>query len=274
MAADRRLLVSTRRNADRRLLANRCAARRPVASRSGSAALPRTGIANGRGAAKSPFSAPDRSAASSAAHGRRPDCRSRSSAGQSWPQDVDRHGLTLSDYSGWRRASAGRRSRLSLRPGSTRRRRHYPSRGQERGHGGGGSGNRQALPRRRNSRQPPERHQQCRDARTGPARRGSKSRAGRSATTSSISATATSKRRRGRALERKPRRDGGDRRAGGRGPAALKLSDDMLGLAWGKLLINMNNAVNALSGQTLRGELRKRDYRRVFAACSGRGSAC
>jgi 2-dehydropantoate 2-reductase len=40
----------------------------------------------------------------------------------------------------------------------------------------------------------------------------------------------------------------------------------MLGLAWGKLLINMNNAVNALSGQTLRGELRKRDYRRVFAA--------
>ena len=35
------------------------------------------------------------------------------------------------------------------------------------------------------------------------------------------------------------------------GPAALKLSDDMLGLAWGKLLINLNNAVNALSGRTL-----------------------
>ena len=50
------------------------------------------------------------------------------------------------------------------------------------------------------------------------------------------------------------------------GPAALKLSDDMLSLAWGKLLINMNNAVNALSGRTLRGELGKRDYRRVFAA--------
>ena len=29
----------------------------------------------------------------------------------------------------------------------------------------------------------------------------------------------------------------------GSGPAALKLSDDMLGLAWGKLLINLNNAV-------------------------------
>ena len=52
----------------------------------------------------------------------------------------------------------------------------------------------------------------------------------------------------------------------GSGPAALKLSDDMLGLAWGKLLINLNNAVNALSGKTLRDELRRRDYRRVFAA--------
>jgi 2-dehydropantoate 2-reductase len=50
------------------------------------------------------------------------------------------------------------------------------------------------------------------------------------------------------------------------GPAALKLSDDMLGLAWGKLLINLNNAVNALSGKTLRDELSRRDYRRVFAA--------
>lgn len=52
----------------------------------------------------------------------------------------------------------------------------------------------------------------------------------------------------------------------GGGPAALKLSDDMLGLAWGKLLINLNNAVNALSGHTLRDELKHRDYRRVLAA--------
>ena len=52
----------------------------------------------------------------------------------------------------------------------------------------------------------------------------------------------------------------------GQGPAALKLSEDMLGLAWGKLLINMNNAVNALSGKSLVEELRRRDYRRVFAA--------
>jgi 2-dehydropantoate 2-reductase len=59
-------------------------------------------------------------------------------------------------------------------------------------------------------------------------------------------------------------------RVGG-GPAALKLSRDMLNLAWGKLLINMNNAVNALSGRTLLGELQKRDYRRVFAAAIREG---
>ena len=57
----------------------------------------------------------------------------------------------------------------------------------------------------------------------------------------------------------------------GSGPAALKLSDDMLGLAWGKLLINLNNAVNALSGRTLVEELRDRDYRRVFAASMREG---
>ena len=57
----------------------------------------------------------------------------------------------------------------------------------------------------------------------------------------------------------------------GSGPAALKISTDMLGLAWGKLLINLNNAVNALSGKTLRDELRRRDYRRVFAASMREG---
>jgi 2-dehydropantoate 2-reductase len=57
----------------------------------------------------------------------------------------------------------------------------------------------------------------------------------------------------------------------GSGPAALKISSDMLGLAWGKLLINLNNAVNALSGRTLRDELKRRDYRRVFAAAMREG---
>ncbi|MBO6718329.1 MAG: 2-dehydropantoate 2-reductase [Rhizobiaceae bacterium] len=49
-------------------------------------------------------------------------------------------------------------------------------------------------------------------------------------------------------------------------PAALTLSDDPLSLAWGKLLLNLNNAVNALSGKTLLAELSERSYRRVLAA--------
>jgi 2-dehydropantoate 2-reductase len=57
----------------------------------------------------------------------------------------------------------------------------------------------------------------------------------------------------------------------GDGPAALKLSGDMLGLAWGKLLINLNNAVNALSGKSLIEQLRQRDYRRVVAASQREG---
>jgi len=52
----------------------------------------------------------------------------------------------------------------------------------------------------------------------------------------------------------------------GAGPARLRLAGDMTGIAWGKLLINLNNAVNALSGRTLLEQLRQRDYRRVVAA--------
>jgi 2-dehydropantoate 2-reductase len=44
-------------------------------------------------------------------------------------------------------------------------------------------------------------------------------------------------------------------------------------LAWGKLLLNLNNAVNALSGLPLRDELGQRGYRRVFAACLAEGVA-
>jgi 2-dehydropantoate 2-reductase len=57
----------------------------------------------------------------------------------------------------------------------------------------------------------------------------------------------------------------------GAGPAAIRLSNDMLGIAWGKLLINLNNAINALSGRPLRQQLRNRDYRRVFAAAMREG---
>ena len=54
-------------------------------------------------------------------------------------------------------------------------------------------------------------------------------------------------------------------------PAALKLSDDMTGIAWGKLLINLNNATNALSGRPLLQQVRDRDYRRVFGAAMREG---
>jgi len=57
----------------------------------------------------------------------------------------------------------------------------------------------------------------------------------------------------------------------GGGPAELQLHDDMLGIAWGKLLINLNNAVNALSGRPLLAEISERDYRRVFAAAMREG---
>lgn len=54
--------------------------------------------------------------------------------------------------------------------------------------------------------------------------------------------------------------------AAGPGPAQLRLETNMAAIAWGKLLINLNNAVNALSGRTLLEQLRQRDYRRVVAA--------
>jgi 2-dehydropantoate 2-reductase len=41
---------------------------------------------------------------------------------------------------------------------------------------------------------------------------------------------------------------------------------DMLAVQWGKLLLNLNNPVNALSGLPLRAELMQRGYRQVFAA--------
>jgi 2-dehydropantoate 2-reductase len=49
-------------------------------------------------------------------------------------------------------------------------------------------------------------------------------------------------------------------------PGRLLLSADMQGVAWGKLLFNLNNAINALSGTTYLAELKQRDFRRVFAA--------
>ncbi|WP_078354011.1 2-dehydropantoate 2-reductase [Mycobacteroides chelonae] len=59
------------------------------------------------------------------------------------------------------------------------------------------------------------------------------------------------------------------------GPIAKALSDsglptdtheDMRPVQWGKLLLNLNNAVNGLSGLPLKEELAQRDFRRVLAA--------
>jgi 2-dehydropantoate 2-reductase len=57
------------------------------------------------------------------------------------------------------------------------------------------------------------------------------------------------------------------------GPAPLRLSDDLLAIAWGKLLINLNNATNALSGRPLLEQLQHRDYRLVFSAAMREGLA-
>ncbi len=47
---------------------------------------------------------------------------------------------------------------------------------------------------------------------------------------------------------------------------AIETSADMVGVQWGKLLFNLNNALNALSGLPLREQLETRAWRRVLAA--------
>jgi len=46
----------------------------------------------------------------------------------------------------------------------------------------------------------------------------------------------------------------------------VELYGDLAPVQWGKLLLNLNNPVNALSGRPLRDELLQRGYRRVLAA--------
>jgi 2-dehydropantoate 2-reductase len=46
---------------------------------------------------------------------------------------------------------------------------------------------------------------------------------------------------------------------------AMRPTDDIAGVQWGKLLVNLNNAINALSGLPLREQLARRDWRRLFA---------
>ena len=46
---------------------------------------------------------------------------------------------------------------------------------------------------------------------------------------------------------------------------AMRPTDDIVGVQWGKLLINLNNALNALSGLSLREQLAQRSWRMLLA---------
>src|SRR6185312_3520602 len=46
---------------------------------------------------------------------------------------------------------------------------------------------------------------------------------------------------------------------------------DMRGVQWGKLLVNLNNSINALSGLPLQQQLAQRPYRKIMAACVREG---
>jgi len=47
----------------------------------------------------------------------------------------------------------------------------------------------------------------------------------------------------------------------------------MLNIMWGKLLLNLNNPVNALSGVPLKQQLETRGYRRIYSQCLKEGLA-
>jgi 2-dehydropantoate 2-reductase len=55
------------------------------------------------------------------------------------------------------------------------------------------------------------------------------------------------------------------------GGVPLDLVADLRAIQWGKLLINLNNPVNALSGMPLREELLQHGYRRCFGGAHGGG---
>ncbi|MBN9006260.1 MAG: 2-dehydropantoate 2-reductase [Rhizobiales bacterium] len=46
---------------------------------------------------------------------------------------------------------------------------------------------------------------------------------------------------------------------------AIRATDDIAGVQWGKLVVNLNNALNALSGLPLREQLARRAWRRLLA---------
>ena len=53
----------------------------------------------------------------------------------------------------------------------------------------------------------------------------------------------------------------------------MRPTPDIAGVQWGKLLVNLNNALNALSDLPLRKQLAQRGWRRLFADQMAEGSA-
>ncbi len=53
----------------------------------------------------------------------------------------------------------------------------------------------------------------------------------------------------------------------------IDASSNIVGVQWGKMLLNLNNAINALSGVSLAEELRQRDFRRCWALSLAEGLA-
>ncbi len=52
-----------------------------------------------------------------------------------------------------------------------------------------------------------------------------------------------------------------------------RVHENMTGVLWSKLLLNLNNALNVLSGRPLRDQIADRGWRRVLAACMDEGLA-
>lgn len=53
----------------------------------------------------------------------------------------------------------------------------------------------------------------------------------------------------------------------------VRATDDIVGVQWGKLLVNLNNALNALSDMPLRNQLMQREWRLLFADQMAEGIA-
>ncbi|WP_051786599.1 2-dehydropantoate 2-reductase [Endozoicomonas numazuensis] len=50
-----------------------------------------------------------------------------------------------------------------------------------------------------------------------------------------------------------------------------RLHDDILSAQWSKLLLNLNNSINAMSGVPLKAQLQQRRYRKLWANCMNEG---